>query len=149
MQKRVGVARLGPVFPLLVALGVVQYRVVFRMQQDDIDGEVIQPGQDLALTLLAPGIEEKLSDLLAAGVEHGMRRLLEDWFLVSHKSRVAENGEDLDKRRPCVRGGIYAAKEVPLGDKGGAPPLFVGQGLFLGRRPFVCFPRLRVKLRAS
>jgi len=101
MQKRVGVARLGPVLPLLVTLGVVQHRVVFRMQQDDIDGEVIQPGQDLALTLLAPGIEEELPDLLAAGVEHGVRRV--DWggarsqaarvlALNSHRSAIAHCG---------------------------------------------------------
>ena len=55
-------------------LGVVQHRVVFRMQQDDVYGDAIERGQHLALTMPAPGIEEELPDLLAAGIEHGRWR---------------------------------------------------------------------------
>ena len=71
VQKRVGVARLGWVVPLLVTLGVFQHTVIFRMQQDNVYCDGIEPRQHPAFTILAPGVEEELPDLLAAGIEHG------------------------------------------------------------------------------
>ena len=43
-------------------------------------------------------------------------------MLDSYKPRRYKGTEDFDKRQMRVRGGIYAPKEVPSGDKGGCTP---------------------------
>ena len=71
VQERIGLAFFGCVVAIDKTIGLIQNVVILRMHQRDFDRDGFQAFQRGALAIFAPGVEKKLTDLLASGIEHG------------------------------------------------------------------------------
>ncbi|MOA53528.1 hypothetical protein D3C78_1770020 [compost metagenome] len=70
VQEGVGFALLRHPLALGVLLRAVEQVVVFRMQHDHAEQQLLQIGQRLTGLLLLPGIEKETAGILSAGCEH-------------------------------------------------------------------------------
>ena len=52
-------------------VGIADQGVVFGVMGDEVGGDDLELGQDFAVLVLAPGIDEELAGLVTGGIEHG------------------------------------------------------------------------------
>ena len=71
MQERIDFTGFRQVVPFLIAFGLIQNDVVFGMGQHGIERGQFGAGKRLAGAVFGPHAEEKLANLVAAGIEHG------------------------------------------------------------------------------
>jgi hypothetical protein len=70
VQKRVGISHFRQVILVTIAVRIIEYDLIFRVQQDDLERHVFHAGKDFPLAVLAPGVEEKLPCLISGRIKH-------------------------------------------------------------------------------
>src|SRR5262252_7136692 len=70
MKEWIRFAALRLIVAIQEPLGVIQHRVILRMQQDDLESDCLKTLEGLARAVLGPRVEEELTALFACWIEH-------------------------------------------------------------------------------
>ena len=65
MQKRIGIPHFWRVILVAITFNIIEYSVVFRVQQDYPQRHILHPREHFPMAVLMPGIEEELASLIS------------------------------------------------------------------------------------